>query len=81
MEIIYFFEYRFPKPADFHFEMKQSSPASPGARLILCCPERPRGPFLQILEHPSAQGCGQRPSEPRFFRPKIISGETHPYTV
>lgn len=47
MEIIYFFEYRFPKPADFHFEMKQSSADSLGAGRLLRSPVRPGGPFLQ----------------------------------
>ncbi|MEJ1285699.1 hypothetical protein NN561_016696 [Cricetulus griseus] len=65
MEIIYFFEYRFPKPADFHFEMKQSSTASPRARRLLSCPERPWGPFRQILQRPSAvASAAQSPCSP-----------------
>lgn len=42
-----FFEYRFPKPADFHFEMKQSSAGSPGSGRLLRSPARPQEPFLK----------------------------------
>ena len=62
MEIIYFFEYRFPKPADFHFEMKQSSAGSPGAWSLLRSSARPGGPFLldQARTHvPSAVASAQ----------------------
>ena len=63
MEIIYFFEYRFPKPADFHFEMKQSFADSLGAGRLLRSPVRPGGPFLQgraRTHSPNAVATAQR---------------------
>lgn len=63
MEMIYFFEYRFPKPADFHFEMKQSSAGSPGARSLLRSSARPGGPFSQgraCTHIPNAAASAQR---------------------
>lgn len=77
MEIIYFFEYRFPKPADFHFEMKQSSVGSPGSGRLLRAPHpRPlQGPGTLSAEpgaHPHTQCLGQRPAEPYFPGSEII---------
>lgn len=71
MEIIYFFEYRFPKPADFHFEMKQSSTGFPG-RALPARPGEAGEPFPQVGAFAHTLHFGQRPAQPSFSRPQII---------
>lgn len=56
MEIIYFFEYRFPKPADFHFEMKQSSAGSPGAGARCAYPRGLGDPCRRAGRAPASPG-------------------------
>lgn len=73
MEIIYFFEYRFPKPADFHFEMKQSSAGSlgPGEQAALT-PAAQGTLSVGPCAHPRPQGSAQRPAELCFLRCEMI---------